>query len=610
MVLLAIIFAFFLSDTVDSDVVVLKHEVNIVVHDGKRTQERKLLIKVNNRSGDWVSKIAIPFKIKHRPKNLQARILNEQFQEIKKLKKKDLIEKSSVSSMSLYEDDMSLHFDLRHNVFPYLLEYSYSEEVNEFLSLANWYPAFRNKSTEYAALTIEVPANYGINIHERKVEPAIQKRLETGNTQYRWEIENLDRIESEYGSPAWSTLTPYVKVMPVLLDYGVKGTTNTWEEYGKWVYDLGAESNDLRPADIEILESVVTDKSSKKVIAKQLYEYLQDEMRYVYVAIGVGGMQPYPASYVMDNRYGDCKALTYFMKSALEYFDIESYPVNVYWTNNPRELLVDIPSQQFNHVFLCVPIAGDTLWLENTSKTYPFDYLDIRKQGVQGLLINKAESHLIRLPKTPIEELLSTTKVSFEIDHLDLNGTLDSDFRGYFFETLINVDHYGNRTDQTSWMKNNFLYEDSEVLGYKIIKGKRTEERVRLSVSFNLTGHIQLYGDNQVVFLPKLTLPDLEKPEERLLPLNRHIPVHQVDSIYYNLSDLALEIEIPESSSIESEMGAYSFQYKHLGNQILVRRKLIVYPNTYSVGDEYEQFYEFIKAIKREEKKAYFNFKL
>ena len=126
---------------------------------------------------------------------------------------------------------------------------------------------------------------------------------------------------------------------------------------------------------------------------------MQDNTRYVNVTLGIGGMKPYPAEYVSNNKYGDCKALTNYMKALLQCAGIESYYSTIYAGGTaPGSDPLKCPGQQFNHVILAVPLENDTLWLENTSNTNPFAYPGTFTQNRQALLVDGSKSRLVRTP--------------------------------------------------------------------------------------------------------------------------------------------------------------------------------------------------------------------
>ena len=121
----------------------------------------------------------------------------------------------------------------------------------------------------------------------------------------------------------------------------------------------------------------------------KLYEYMQNKTRYVSITVGIGGFQPFDAATVDRLSYGDCKALSNYMKSILEVAGISSRYTLVYAGENNQDIKTTFPSSQFNHVILCVPMEKDTIWLECTSQRKPFNYLGSSTSNRQALVIDE-----------------------------------------------------------------------------------------------------------------------------------------------------------------------------------------------------------------------------
>src|SRR5690606_888532 len=111
---------------------------------------------------------------------------------------------------------------------------------------------------------------------------------------------------------------------------------------------------------VKALTSGITDVKEKITV---LYNYLQKNTRYISIQLGIGGWQPFDDSYVAKNGYGDCKALTNYMQSLLTSANIPSFYTLVYAGASgtaKNRFVPDLPSQQFNHVVICVPTGKDS----------------------------------------------------------------------------------------------------------------------------------------------------------------------------------------------------------------------------------------------------------
>ncbi len=130
--------------------------------------------------------------------------------------------------------------------------------------------------------------------------------------------------KTEPNSPLGLQSLPVLSITPTTFEVeGYKGEMNSWEALGKWQLLLNAGREEL-PAETQAkVRELVANIPSKEAKIKVLYEYMQSRTRYVGIQLGIGGWQPFPASKVDSKGYGDCKALSNYMKALLNVVGIE-----------------------------------------------------------------------------------------------------------------------------------------------------------------------------------------------------------------------------------------------------------------------------------------------
>ena len=159
---------FLFTLTISAKSQVINYDTKISIDEyGTKTTKKTILIQVNSKEENWLSKVKIHHSPSEKLKFHYARILDLSGSEIRKIKKKDLKTSNDLSYQAFYQDDLITSFDLYSNQYPYRIEYSYSTLVNEYLYAAWWNPyLFSNVSTLNANLEVRIPMSMKIHINE------------------------------------------------------------------------------------------------------------------------------------------------------------------------------------------------------------------------------------------------------------------------------------------------------------------------------------------------------------------------------------------------------------------------------------------------------------
>ncbi|MEP0366484.1 MAG: DUF3857 domain-containing protein [Cyclobacteriaceae bacterium] len=582
------------------------HTKNIRVKKLFIEEESSYLFQIDSKDYQWLGHIQVPQYGSAKVKIVEANIQDAHGNVIRKLKKSEISKRSLVSDIALFEDDEMREFRLIHNTYPYRVYYKTKTSYFGHISIARWSPmAFYSIPTRHASLTLELDSGYQATIYSTK-DLDFTSTTSDGKETKTWTARDLSPIKEESFSPPAYETAPKVFITSHDFFYGTSGSAETWTTFGQWAYDLNNGLNDLPPEEkIRILSMTRNDSTVQQKI-QTIYEYLQENHRYIFVAIDIGGHKSYPASYVVKNRYGDCKALTNYMRSALEVIGVDSYYTLVNAGDNAPRLLTEIPGNQFNHVILCVPMEKDTLWLENTSNWSPFGYLGSFTQNRYGLLCADEASQLVKIPELRPEDISTESKIEINAENHDKQSiSIEYKLGEEHFSSLNYYTKNGSHADVEAYLKknlipfSNFTLESVEPIyrtGTKIVDG--------CTVTISAQKLCRKVGNTLAYSLPHSQLSLAERPDKRTQPIRINIPIQQLDSIVYQLPKAAGEVVSPENFSLETKFGSYSMQFFQLKDQIHASRKFFIKNGDYPLED-YEELYRFIQSIRRFEHNTY-----
>lgn len=593
-------FLFILYLPLQAQSYVSKYDTEITINKNKLIRKTNCEIVIGSKADEDLAYVELNFSKLSKLSGLHVEIKDLAGNIIRKLSSSDIKTRSAISNFSLYEDNQIKYFTGNNNTYPYILNYSYQEAENQFFYIDYWSPVIRPDIPVIdSKLKLHYPSDYRLNIKINHAQ-LIQRDTVPGECTDIWRIEYNPISTKEPFSPDISKLLPYVKIVPIEFYFAKKGSQASWIDFGNWEYNLFSDLQELPDTEKKEIDNLKTNINDSLQILKVLYHYLQDNTRYINVSLKTGGMVPYPASYVCENRYGDCKALSNYFIGVLKYAGFKPVYCSVYAGDNIKPVDLDFPSQQSNHIIVCVPITRDSIWLDCTSDG-PFGYLGTFTQGRDVLLIEKDNSHYVKTPSMTPEEVKTERKITvnqkntYEAE-IDFKNT----YRGNNFDDISYADKSYNTNKLKLYIKNNLLYNAFQPEYLKINKAGRDENFIGISIITHSNNLFIKYGDDFVLKTIQLNLPVFEKPSFRQQDVQINYPICQVDSQVYILQDSYQLNTLAKNINIENKFGYYKLQIEQKENKLYIQ-KLFVLNRGYYTLSEYPEFYSFWTEVKKHE---------
>ncbi|MDB4334830.1 DUF3857 domain-containing protein [bacterium] len=521
--------------------------------------------------------------------------------QVEKYTKKDWKDYSYDSYGTSYTKTRVIQLSPIDNKYPYTIEYNIIYERNNTYSIDNWLPVWEyNLSIEQSLFTLIFPPDFKIKYKEYNFGNARITKLK-GDGKIDWQIENWLAIKNQPFSPHKKEFMPYVNIDANEFEYdGYEGKCNTWQEFGEFFSKINKGRDELSEKSKNEIDQIIAKCSSNKEKVEKLYKYMQSHTRYINISIGIGGIQTHPATSVAENGYGECKALSNYMLSILQYAGIKSHWTLVYAGGFQYQFDQEYVGHQFNHAMLCVPMQQDTIWLECTSQTIPCGFLGDFTDNRPVLLITENGGELAHTPKYDKYKSQLNRVVSVKVTETgNCTATLNSTFTGLEYNNkrrLINED----KEEQLK-----LLYKDIEIPNFKIDNFNLSHEESQLpklieEINLTLPNYASKSGSR--LFLPVNIASKWDYIPKSVI--KRTLDIHfkaeyiNTDSVIYNIPENLMIEVIPEPFSLETKYGVYKTETEKIDNKIIYKRFLEINSGVYP-SDEYDDFIKFFKSIKK-----------
>ena len=502
-----------------------------------------------------------------------------------------------------------------------IVGFEYEIEETPLLLQSTW--RFQGQDpVKDAKFTLQLPAGWEYFASWRNHTEI--KPTSSGNNQWIWTVSDVKRIRPEEEMPPWAGVAGEMTVTYFPPAGAGNRAFKDWKQMGFWYMDLTQSRRDATPEIKQktavLTQGVATPYEKMAALAK----FVQQDIRYIAIELGIGGVQPHPAAYIFQHRFGDCKDKATLMGSMLKEIGVDSYYVII----NSERGAVDpsTPAQNaFDHVIIAIkvpealnnaalvsvvqhPALGRLLFFDPTDDLTPFGDLSGNLQGNYGLLVGPAGGELYHLPTLPTSLNGVTRTASMT---LDANGNLTGSFK----ESRVG--------DLAASERARIKLATKDTDRVKVIEGLLSQSLANFSVTHatmsNLQDTSQPFGLNYSIVAQRYAKPAgelllvrtrligiktsglLETKDPRELPVIFPGPQKDVDRFEITIPAGFEVDDLPPPVDVEYSFGSYHSKTEAAGNllkytRIFEIKELMVPMNRM---DDLKKFYRIIAGDER-----------
>src|SRR6476661_4571507 len=221
-----------------------------------------------------------------------------------------------------------------------LVDYSYTLEEQKPFMPRDFFQSWSVSTGLQVARSrfiLDLPASVTPRIRETNLNFKRIERVADGRRTYTWATGNLPRITVEPLAADSNAVFMTVQVTSPV----------TWQDISRWYGDLARSREVASPAVAAKVDSLVRGARTRDDSIRAVHKWVSQDIRYVAIALGIGGYQPRMPDTVRVTGFGDCKDKATLFVASLRHLGIDAYPVLLSASATARR---DMPSiEQFNH---------------------------------------------------------------------------------------------------------------------------------------------------------------------------------------------------------------------------------------------------------------------
>jgi hypothetical protein len=558
---------------------------------GNFVEHSRTVLKILRPDGRKYGNPSISFRKSEKIQSLHAWSIDSAGNEYE-LKDKDFLERGEFS-FELYSDFMERSAKTPGLDPGTVVAFEFEIKRHEWINELGW-----QFQTEFpvvqSVLSVDLPA--GWEYRDSWSAGSAVKPTQTGANRWEWRLQNVPGIPDEREPMMPSSFVLAERMSLAYFAPGVTAPTSaSWSQVGKWYSELVGARPASNPEIVAKVAELTNGKPEFNSKLISITRFLQSEIRYVAIEIGVGGDQPHPASDVFHFRYGDCKDKVTLLKAMLQVAGIGS---NYVLIDTHRGFInPGVPSSWGNHAIIAIELPDDSrasdyqsvitaksgkryIVFDPTDEYTPVGALRSELQSSYALMVTDSAGELIRTPLLPPESNILSRTGHFTLSpDGSLAGEVSEERSGDFASHERNLLHYSDQRERDRMISQTL---GRSIQGFSLdnIQFQQTDQLQKsLLMSFRLSTPLYAQSRGPMMLVRPRVFNDESYPVEhkpRLYPIELRRTGKQIDIYEIELPPGYAVDDVPDPVKIDVGFATYQSKVESHGNKLRYWREYVV----------------------------------
>jgi hypothetical protein len=443
--------------------------------------------------------------------------------------------------------------------------------------------------TRWSRYIVDLPATMHPHMAERNLTFKPRTTTTNGRRVTTWETRTVAAVEpEEFAADSNGVYMSITITGPI-----------TWETIGKWYASLSTDRTVVAPAIEAKLPTLLAGTRTADDTLAALQRWVAQDIRYVSIALGLGGYQPRTPAEVIASSYGDCKDKATLFVAVAKRLGFQAYPVLLNSGGRTDRTLPAVG--QFDHAIAAVDRPQSRRYVDLTADLTPYGELPPSDQGEFALVVHPdGSSEQVVLPEAPPSANLESTRMTGTLAADGyLTVSVEERMLGswqYAFRRLLSEPLDTTRRQNLARAIGSKLYPDAQVDSLQLFDGRdlTTEPRVAFRLSHALAARPAGAGRTLILTLPLPSMRYLADAATRLE--SRKVRLFPVDAARVlgpmaGRTEITLALppgwraELPRAVKVEGKWGHYDTRYTQDGQTLHVVREFEGARGVYPPGD-------------------------